>query len=270
MDAVTSHNSETTESTPMNLCLSLKWNASVSLPELRLVFLNALIAFKTQGALTFRLEDLNSEPASNEQIQKLKTELAAFNQDQHSFYLQSKHKSDYSQSLDQLIQAKKAYPCYCSPEALDEERRRLLTQGKMYRYNGVCRELTSEKIKEHESRGVSPIIRLRVDRQILKIQDQVLGELIYDTDPIGDFILQGATGKLTADFLTVVDYLNLQITQVVCGEDEKEALARQHLIYQAFNQPPPQAAHIPLLLSAEKKLLSSKKDAIPFELLQQE
>jgi len=77
---------------------------------------------------------------------------------------------------------------------------------------------------------------------------------------LGDWTLKSAAGHFNRDFLTVIDDHNLNVTHVLRGEDQKEALARQLLIYQAFDWQLPIFAHIPLLLATDKTLLSPKKD----------
>ena len=53
----------------------------------------------------------------------------------------------------------------------------------------------------------------------------------------------------------------MAITHVVRGDDHISNTPKQVLLYQAFGAPPPQFAHVPLILGPDKKRLSKRHGA---------
>ena len=51
--------------------------------------------------------------------------------------------SIYREHVDRLLREGKAYPCYCTPEELEEKRQRALKEKRKPKYDGHCRNLQS-------------------------------------------------------------------------------------------------------------------------------
>lgn len=98
---------------------------------------------------------------------------------------------------DQLLAEGKAYYCYCTDEELEAERQALSAKGQMPRYMGKCRNLTSEQIEQYKAEGRKPTVRFRVpaDQQIL-VRDMVRGDVVFDSNGIGDFVIVNLTAFL--------------------------------------------------------------------------
>jgi len=56
----------------------------------------------------------------------------------------------------------------------------------------------------------------------------------------------------------IVDDVEMNITHVIRGDDHLNNTPRQILMYNAFNYPVPQFAHLPMILGADKKRLSKR------------
>ena len=123
----------------------------------------------------------------------------------------------------------------------------------MVRYDGFCKNLTANKIALKLSGGQRPAYRLKVDPQIIYIEDKIKGHVRFDTGLMGDFIILRNDGTGLYNFACVVDDILTGVTHVIRGEDHLVNTPKQILIYQALEAPPPQFAHIPLFLGTGEK-----------------
>ncbi|MFO1519881.1 MAG: glutamate--tRNA ligase [bacterium] len=249
------------------LRFSVALSGPVSIGDARVALINHLTAQKKGGTWLLRLDDSHPEKTTPETVQGLYDDLKWLKIEWQEGpdrpgkagpYRQSERGDLYQQHLRQLLEQGKAYPCYCTPEKLDEEKRRFLSAGKPPRYTGTCRALTPEARAEFESQGLKPLIRLKVDRQIVKFRDGVYGDFTVDSDTIGDWVLALADGRPTPNFVAVVDDALMKINQVIRAENELSTTATQILLYRSFGWEAPSYAHIPLVLGADRTLLSKK------------
>src|SRR5690606_2161292 len=72
-------------------------------------------------------------------------------------------------------------------------------------------------------------------------------------------------GLFSYQLAVVVDDIAQQITHVVRGLDLLDVTARQMILFQLFNAPPPQFGHVPLALSENGQKLSKQNFAAPLE-----
>jgi glutamyl-tRNA synthetase len=72
---------------------------------------------------------------------------------------------------------------------------------------------------------------------------------------------QGNIGLPLYNFAVVVDDIDMQITQVIRGEDHIANTAKQILIYEALGATPPQFGHTPLILNQEGAKISKRDGA---------
>ncbi len=244
---------------PVRLRFSMIPTGSVSLMEARVALTNAKIAQNNQGKFILRIEDASLDPVSPETLKQSLEDLSwlGLQWDEGPFF-ESQRTSLYQQVLDQLLSEKKTYPCYCTFEKLEEERRRFLAIGKTPRYTGHCRHLSAEQRAEFEAQGIKPAIRLKVERQIIKFHDTLLGDFTVDSEGIGDSVLALSNGRYTNHLMTVVEDENLKISEVIRGENELSHTALQILLYRALGWNPPAYAHLPLILGHDHTLLSKK------------
>lgn len=169
----------------------------------------------------------------------------------------------YKKYVDQLLAENKAYYCYCTEEELEREREELLAKGQMPRYMGRCRHLTEEQKQKYEQEGRKKTIRFRVpEGQTITIQDHIRGEVQFDSDGIGDFVIVKSDGIPTYNFQVAIDDHLMKISLVVRGEEHLSNTPRQVMVYQAFAWDVPEFAHLPLILNENGKKLSKRDESI--------
>ncbi|MGN1088009.1 MAG: glutamate--tRNA ligase, partial [Phascolarctobacterium sp.] len=207
----------------------------------RSALFNWLLARKTGGKLILRIEDTDRERSTPESEENIKAALKWLGMDwdegvdvggPNGPYHQMERLDIYKKYTDQLLAEGKAYYCYCTDEELEEERQSLIKAGKMPRYMGKCRNLTAEQIAQFEAEGRKPTVRFRVsaDKQIL-VRDMVRGDVVFDSNNIGDFVIVKSDGIPTYNYAVVIDDALMHITHVIRAEEHLSNTPRQCLIY---------------------------------------
>lgn len=165
----------------------------------------------------------------------------------------------YQQYLQLLQDKGYAYPCFCSEEELAKERDEQIAAGAVPRYNGRCRHLTQSHRTAKMASGLVPNWRFAVPPGLeLKFHDLIRGEVRFQSDDVGDFVIVKSNGIPTYHFQVVVDDSLMQITHVIRGEEHLSNTPRHLLIFQALGVPAPVFAHLPQVLDQSRKKLSKR------------
>ena len=237
----------------------------------RSALFNWLLARKTGGKLILRIEDTDRERSTPESEENIKAALKWLGMDwdegvdvggPNGPYHQMERLDIYKKYTDQLLAEGKAYYCYCTDEELEEERQSLIKAGKMPRYMGKCRNLTAEQIAQFEAEGRKPTVRFRVpaDKQIL-VRDMVRGDVVFDSNNIGDFVIVKSDGIPTYNYAVVIDDALMHITHVIRAEEHLSNTPRQCLIYDALGFKQPTFGHISLILGKDHTKMSKRHGA---------
>lgn len=237
----------------------------------RSALFNWLLARKTGGKLILRIEDTDRERSTPESEENIKAALKWLGMDwdegvdvggPNGPYHQMERLELYKKYTDQLLAEGKAYYCYCTDEELEEERQSLIKEGKMPRYMGKCRHLTPEQAAQYEAEGRKPTVRFRVpaDKQIL-VRDMVRGDVVFDSNNIGDFVIVKSDGIPTYNYAVVIDDALMHITHVIRAEEHLSNTPRQCLIYEALGFKQPTFGHISLILGKDHTKMSKRHGA---------
>src|SRR3982074_1739517 len=168
-------------------------------------------------------------------------------------YRQSERIDLYKRDAARLIADGKAYRCYCTPEQLDAERKQAQAEKRPYKYSRRC--LTNAPLGRTEF-----TVRFKVPGGEVKFTDMIRGEMTFDADLIGDFILIKSDGFPTYQFASPVDDAHMKITHVIRGEEHLSNTPYQLMLIDALGYERPTAyAHMPLILSKDGAKLSKRK-----------
>lgn len=237
----------------------------------RTAVFNWLFARNQQGTFILRVEDTDLERSKPEYTENIKSglEWLGLTWDEGPFF-QTERLDLYRQAIQQLLDKGFAYPCYCTPEELEQMREQQKATNQAPRYDNRHRNLTSEQIAEFEAQGRKPVIRFKIDddRQIVW-NDLIRGKVVWQgSDLGGDMVIartpeqEGDTfGQPLYNLAVVVDDIEMNITHVIRGEDHIANTAKQILLYEALGATVPEFAHTPLILNSEGKKLS-KRDGV--------
>lgn len=176
---------------------------------------------------------------------------------------QSKNHGNYQDYAQKLLNSGDAYHCYHTTEELETERKEQEARGLAPRYSGACRNLTADQQKKYEDEGRPPSVRFRVTGEgrpkEIKYHDLVFGDITYDPEDFGDFVILRSDGSALYNFANVIDDSESGINHIVRGNSHLTNTPRQILIYHALGLPVPEFAHLPDILNADRVGKLSKR-----------
>ncbi|OYD06559.1 glutamate--tRNA ligase [Paludifilum halophilum] len=238
----------------------------------RTALFSYLWARKNGGSFVVRIEDTdverNVEDAEAKQMDGLKWLGLDWDESvdiggPYAPYRSMDRMDIYREYIDRLSEEGLAYPCYCTSEELEADRERQLAEGVAPRYSGRCRHLTAEEREALEAQGRNPSIRFKAPGgRTVTVQDEVRGEVHFDTDGIGDFIIARPDGRPTYNFAVTVDDALMEITHVLRAEEHLSNTPRQILIYEALGFDAPKFGHVSLILNPDGKKMSKRDESI--------
>ncbi len=237
------------------------------LGNVRTALYNWLYARNTGGVFILRVEDTDKERSTEEYCDELMDIMTwlGLKWDEgprvggpYAPYKQSERTSIYLEHLKRLKAKGLVYPCYCSGEELELERKRQLGRGHMPKYGGKCKALNAEERKKLDAGGKPSVLRFIVPPGEILVHDEVRGEVRFPDDQIGDFVLTRSDGSPTYNFTVVVDDALMKVTHVIRGEDHLSNTPKQILLYQALGLQPPKFAHLSIIKGPDGQKLSKR------------
>jgi glutamyl-tRNA synthetase len=228
----------------------------------RTALFNWLFAKRYGGVFILRVEDTDIERSSEEMVRAITEglEWLGISWDKGP-YLQSSRIEQHREFATILLEKKAAYRCFCPKKRIEMERKAAEDKGETYIYQGTCRGLKDDEIRENLDSGEPFVIRLNVPHGSTSFHDEVYGDVTVDNSTLGDFILLRSDGCPTYHLAVVADDREMGITHVIRGEDHRANTPKHILIYQAMEWPVPIFAHLPLILGEDKKRLSKRHGA---------
>ncbi len=228
----------------------------------RTALFNWLYARKYGGKFLLRIEDTDQQRNTPEALQAILDGLLWLGlQWDEPVVFQSKRLDIYREYCYRLLRQGKAYYCYCSPDLLEKKRQEAQRQKKPWKYDGTCRNLSEEQKRRLDAQGAPKLIRFRVPEGVTAFHDLVHGEVSFNNETIGDFVILRSDGQPVYQMAVVVDDAFMEISLVLRGDDHLSNTPKQIMLYQALGFPVPQFAHVPQILGPDKKRLSKRHGA---------
>jgi glutamyl-tRNA synthetase len=236
----------------------------------RTALFNWLYARRHGGTFVLRIEDTDAERSSWEMVTGIVDGLRWLGLDwdegpdiggPHAPYFQSERLDQYRALAERLVSDGLAYYCYCTADTIQQKREAAEAAGGGWMYDRTCAALGAERIAELEAAGAPRAIRFKVPPGRTRFDDRVRGAIEFDNANIEDFVVLRSDRHPTYHLSVVSDDIAMGITDVVRGDDHISNTPKQVLLYDAFGQPPPRFAHVPLILGPDKKRLSKRHGA---------
>ncbi len=178
-------------------------------------------------------------------------------------YFQSQRLEIYHELAQRLISQGNAYYCYCSPQRLEQMRAEQVRRKQPPGYDRHCRDLTQAERSAKEKEGVTPVVRFKTPLEgQTRFTDLIRGEVVFDNSTLDDFVLLKSDGYPTYHLANVVDDHLMEISHVLRAEEWLSSVPRHVLLYQALGFEPPQFAHLPMILGADRAKLSKRHGAV--------
>jgi nondiscriminating glutamyl-tRNA synthetase len=175
-------------------------------------------------------------------------------------YRQMERLDRYATVAARLLAEDRAYPCYCTPQELDADRKAQEAAHQPPRYVGRCANLTPEERAAPEAEGKRGALRFRVPAGKITFDDLIRGEVEIDTANLGgDFVIVRSDGTPLYHFTVVVDDAAMEMTHIIRGEDHLSNTPKHILLFQALGYAVPAFAHLPLILNPDRTKMSKRK-----------
>lgn len=230
----------------------------------RTALFNWLWARRNGGTFVLRIEDTDRERSTQAAVDAILEAMKWLGLDwdegpevggPHPPYFQTQRLDVYKKYAEKLVAERKAYPCYCTREELDAQRKKAEAEKRQFRYPGTCRDKPWDPSKPH-------VIRFRVpETGSTGWDDLVKGRIETPHDTLQDEVILRGDGMPLYNFGAVVDDITMEINVVGRGDDHVNNTARQILMYEALGYPVPAFAHFPMILGADKARLSKRHGA---------
>ncbi|HET9485503.1 MAG TPA: glutamate--tRNA ligase, partial [Xanthomonadales bacterium] len=218
-----------------------------------------LEARRRGGQFILRIEDTDRERSTQESVDAIidGMEWLGLDYDEGPFY-QTQRFHHYRHVAGELMRTGHAYRCWCSKERLEKLREEQMAAGVKPRYDGLCRGRT-----EPPEDGAPSVIRFRNPEEgSVVFDDRVRGHIEISNSELDDLILWRSDDHPTYNFAVVVDDIDMQITDVIRGEDHINNTPRQINIYRALGKEPPAFAHLPMIHGPDGAKLSKRHGAV--------
>jgi nondiscriminating glutamyl-tRNA synthetase len=238
----------------------------------RTALFNYLFAKNQGGKFIVRIEDTdkkrNIEGGEESQLKYLKWLGIDWDESvdvggEYGPYRQSERNEIYKKYYEELVAKGLAYKCYCTEEELEKEREEQMARGETPQYSGKHANLTTEEEKSLEDQGLKYSIRFRVPaNKVFSFNDMVKGNISFESEGMGDFVIIKKDGTPTYNFAVAVDDHLMKISHVLRGEDHISNTPKQIMIYEAFGWDIPVFGHMTLIVNESRKKLSKRDESI--------
>ena len=229
----------------------------------RTALFNWLYAHHHGGNYLLRIEDTDRKRSTKETIDAILDGLdwLGLSPDGEVVY-QSANAARHAETARGLLDAGKAYHCYCSPEELAAMREEARAGGKPMGYDGRWRD----RDQADAPPGIPPVIRFKAPQEgDTVIEDLVQGTVTNANEHLDDMVLLRADGTPTYMLGVVADDHDMGVTHVIRGDDHLTNAYRQTQLYLALGWEPPAFGHIPLIHGADGAKLSKRHGALGVE-----
>ena len=203
-------------------------------------------------------------------------------------YFQSQRGERYLAAAMKMLETGHAYPDYLTAEQLDADRmdqgmkdflnrspvataeevekeRKSIKDGKrQYFHRGPHRSTSSaECMRLYREKPTTLRLKVPVGQESV-IDDTICGRCVQKTDLMSDPVILRANGSALYNFASVVDDIEMKITDIVRAREHLTNTFTQVLIFEALGVPMPRFGHVPVINEPNSNKKLSKRDMKKF------
>ncbi len=230
-----------------------------------------LLARKTGGQFILRLEDTDQKryvPGSEEEIMRsldwlgLTPDESPLHGGPYGPYRQTERREIYHHYAKVLVEKGAAYPCFCTPERLEQMRKEQeVRKVDKVRYDGTCRRLDPDEAARRVASGEKHVIRFKMPYEGVTIAHDLLrGDIVTENKYLDDYVLMKSDGLPTYHLAAMVDDHEMKITHVLRGSEWLSTFPLHVNIIRAFGWEEPVWVHLSVFLKPSGKGKMSKRD----------
>lgn len=254
----------------------------VHMGSLLTAFVESKVPKDTNGIFYLRIEDTDGKRSVENGVQGIINDLNNFDikidegviseiEEKGSYgpYIQSKRTDIYNTYAKYLVENDLAYPCFCSPEELDEIRQKQEENKERIGYYGKharCRHLSVEEVYNRIKNGEKFVLRIKSQGDYSKkiiLNDLVRGKIEFPENDI-DSVLIKSDGIPVYHFAHAIDDHLMHTTHVLRGEEWISSYPLHYELFRVLGFKMPKYAHLGLVMKIDengtRRKLSKRKD----------
>ena len=216
---------------------------------------NWLLAKRHGGCFLLRIDDTDAERSREEYVEAIRADLAWLGVLPDAEERQSARFAIYEQQFARLAEAGRVYPCWETPQELELKRKVQMGRGLAPVYDRAALAIPEAERDRRIAAGEAPHWRFLLDHdRPITWDDGIRGAQKFDPAQISDPVVRRADGSWLYMLPSVIDDVDMGVTDVLRGEDHVSNTAAQVQMFEALGAPLPRFAHEALLTGAEGKL----------------
>jgi glutamyl-tRNA synthetase len=230
-----------------------------------------LLARQTGGQFLMRLEDTDTKRTQEGTEQELYDGLRwlGLQYDEgpdiggpRGPYRQTERREIYHRHIQTLIDSGHAYPCFCTPERLDQVRQEQMKNKQNPHYDGTCRVIPPEEAARRVASGEPYTVRFKMPTEGVTVaHDHLRGDITIENRQLNDYVLLKTDGLPTYHLAAMVDDHEMGITHVIRGSEWLATFPLHVNIIRAFGWEEPIFIHLSVFLKPSGKGKMSKRDS---------
>jgi glutamyl-tRNA synthetase len=237
---------------------------ALHLGNARTFLVNWLLARQKGWRIILRIEDLDGPRIKRGADQQAIEDLRWLGIDwDEGPICQSSRMGRYRAAIESLLSRGLAYPCICTRKEAALAASAPHAEDGASVYPGTCRgRFASLDEARAAAGGREPAIRFVVSSKPIEFDDGFRGRVCFENPAaqLGDFVIAKADATPAYQLAVVVDDAEMQITQIVRGDDLLDSTPRQILLYHALNLSDkiPYYTHLPLVVGPDGRRLAKR------------
>jgi glutamyl-tRNA synthetase len=223
--------------------------------NIRTALHNWMLAKKSGGRFFLRIDDTDGQRSKEEFVDAIRADLEWLGLTPGGEVRQSERFEIYEREFQRLVEAGHIYRCYETAQELELKRKVRLGRGLPPIYDRAALELSQDDHARNAETGVLPHWRFKLDHGAkIEWKDGIRGDQHFDPAQMSDPVIRRADGSWLYMLPSVIDDIEMGITDVLRGEDHVSNTATQLQMFEALGAKPPHFAHEALLVGSEGKL----------------
>ncbi|MBB3034643.1 glutamate--tRNA ligase [Alteriqipengyuania lutimaris] len=189
-----------------------------------------------ESRFLLRIDDTDTERSREDYVEAIREDLAWLGLEPDAEFRQSERLDLYEDAFARLKEAERVYPAYETAQELELKRKIALGRGLPPIYDRAALQLGEDERAAKEADGVSPHWRFKLDREEhIDWEDEVRGPQKFDPAQLSDPVIRRADGSWLYMLPSVVDDLDMGVTDVLRGEDHVSNTAVQIQMFSALH-----------------------------------
>ncbi len=176
-------------------------------------------------------------------------------------YRQTERRKLYFEHAWKLVDADHAFACFCTSDRLEKVRQEHMKNKQNPRYDGFCRNLSPQEVRQRVDAGEKYVIRFKMPKTgSITAIDLLRGNITTENSALDDSVILKSDGLPTYHLAAMLDDHLMEITHVIRGSEWLPSLALHTHIIRASGWDEPVFAHLSIFLKPSGKGKMSKRD----------